>query len=229
MRFMPNNAIGRPSFDLNDDEISLVIDLLCQGAAEARPFVNKNMLEVPLTILVRKAMLRVKRKLSLSNIEVRGEQEILDIYSNDPSVQGRIDITLKFMHQFSDEDAYVGVECKRLADGNKSLNKLYVSEGVARFATGKYGSGHTVGMMLGYVQKLPSDKIVKEIDSQVQTAYGTQAKFAPAVPHSKALEIHTNSVPQGTGGHQIELTHIYVDMAIPLPTAALSPSGSVSV
>lgn len=214
MRFTPDNAVGRPSFDLDDDEIALVIDLLCRGAAEARTFVTNGMLEVPITILVRKAMLRVKRKLSLTNIEVRGEQEILDIYSDHPNIKGRIDITLKFIHQFSDEDAYVGVECKRLADGDKSLNKLYVTEGVSRFSTGKYAAGHPVGIMLGYVQKLPSGKIVEDINDRVQAAFGATAKFAPIVPHLKSLEIHKSSVPQGTSGHHIDLTHIYVDMAV---------------
>lgn len=212
MQLSPDFPVGRPSFDLSDDEVSIVADLLCLGAAEARTQLTAGMLEVPITTLVKKAMRRLKRQMSLTNLEIAGELELLDMNNDDPDVLGRIDITLKFLHQFGDEEAYVGVECKRVGDGKSTLNQRYITQGVSRFATGKYGAGHQWGLMFGYVLKLPETQLVESIDLGMRKTYGETALLVIAKAHAKSLLIRTSSLQQGSSAHIIKLMHIFVDM-----------------
>ena len=110
----PDVPYGSPAFALSDDQVATVLDLVCRGAYGARLDVSPGMLEVPVTIVVRKAIRRLKRTLGLTNLQLRGEHELENMATTDPSILGRIDITLQFLHQFGDEDAYVGIECKKL-------------------------------------------------------------------------------------------------------------------
>jgi hypothetical protein len=212
MQLMPDLPVGRPSFDLADDQLAIIVDLLCQGAALARNQLTSGMLEVPITILVKKAMRKLKRQLSLTNLQITGEHELLDSHNEDPAVAGRIDITFQFLHQFGDEEAYVGVECKRVANGVPDLNSRYVTQGVSRFATGKYGAGHPWGLMLGYVIKLPTTQLVAAIDTRIRKDYGETARLEIADPHAQSLAIWTSALIQGRATHIIKLMHIFVDM-----------------
>lgn len=213
MLLAPDLPIGEPSFDLSEDEIETVVDLTCQGAREARAYVTSGLLEVPITVIVRKAMRRVKNRLGLSNIEVRGEQEVDNMAANDPSLLGRIDITLKFLRQFGDENDYVAIECKRVGAGAKysRLNGCYVSEGVVRFVNGQYATGHAWGFMLGYVLEIPADKAMKSIDARLRKEYGEAAKLSPAADHSDALAVGESALFQVLGS-AIRIRHIFVDM-----------------
>lgn len=212
MRLTPEQPIGRPSFALSEDQLATVVNLLCVGAAEARQSVTPGMLEVPITTRVRKAMLRVKKTLGLTSLEIGGEFELLDPATANSEVEGRIDITLKFLHQFGDEEAYIAVECKRVAACNTALNRKYVTHGVERFVTGQYGRDHHWGMMLGYLLELPVSPVVDEINRRIEDAYGSTATLETISPHSQALSMHTGALLQGNKGHTIRLLHIFVDM-----------------
>lgn len=226
MRLSPDLPLGHPSFDLSEDQLATVVDLLCRGAANARPLMQPGMLEVPITYHVKKAMRRLKKDLGLSNLEITGEFELLDLSNDNPEVLGRIDIILRFQHQFGNEDAYLGVECKRVGCGESNLNNRYVTKGVERFAAGQYGAGHHWGMMLGYVLKLPSADIVKGIDARIRTTYGEAAKLDDLDPHASALSMHTSSLSQGLSGHIIRLMHIFVDTTPAAPIESLGTPAS---
>jgi hypothetical protein len=133
--------------------------------------------------------------------------------ANDPSLLGRIDITLKFLRQFGDEDDYVAIECKRVGAGSvhSQLNGRYVSEGVVRFVNGQYATGHAWGFMLGYVLALPAEKVVRSIDRRLRKTYGETARLLPAVGHPDALAIHDGALVQESGS-PIRLRHILVNM-----------------
>ena len=223
MQLSPDLPIGRPSFDLSEDQIATVIDLLCCGVAAARPLLQPGMLEVPITIHVKKAMRRLKKEFGLSNLEIMGEFELLDLSNNDPEVLGRIDIILRFLHQFGDEEAYLGVECKRVGHGESGLNQRYVTQGVDRFVTGQYATGHHWGVMLGYVLRLPTAAIVKGIDARIRTTYGEAAQLRDLDAHVEALSAHLGDLAQGTAGHVIRLMHVFVDTT---PAAAKSSAAS---
>lgn len=220
MHLWADRPFGRPSFDLSEDQLATVVDLLCRGVVAARPLLEPGMLEVPITIHVKKAMRRLKKELGLSNLEITGEFELLDLSNDDPEVLGRIDIILRFLHQFGDEEAYLGVECKRVGNGESALNQRYVTQGVDRFVTGQYATGHEWGIMLGYVLRLPSAALVKGIDARIRTTYGEAAKLHDLAAHADSLSIHSDEIKQGTGGHVIRLMHIFVDTTPAAPITA---------
>jgi hypothetical protein len=205
---------GVPSFDLAPDEIATVTDLICRGAREARSKVTTGMLEVPITVIVRKAMKRMKRELGLTNIEVGGEVEIDNMEAADPSILGRIDITLKFLRQFGNEEDYVAVECKRVGAGSSysTLNSRYVTQGAVRFVNGQYAVGHGFGFMLGYVLNLPVDAVVKTIDTKLRGDHGIAAALGGHFIHADALIINEGLMPRPDGS-SIRLRHLFVDMS----------------
>jgi hypothetical protein len=212
MHLAPDSPIGRPSFELSEDQLATVVNLLSVGTAEARKSVTAGMMEVPITTRVRKAMLRAKKALGLTNLEIGGEFELLDPTTTESEIEGRIDITLKFLHQFGDEEAYLAVECKRVAAGDTALNRKYVTQGVDRFVTGQYAQGHQWGMMLGYVLELPVSPIVDEINRRLKDKYGSTAALEAVSAYAESLSMHTGALAQGTAGHVIRLLHIFVDM-----------------
>lgn len=222
MHLSPDLPVGRPSFDLSEDQLATVVDLLCRGVAAARPLLQPGMLEVPITTHVKKAMRRLKKELGLSNLEITGEFELLDLSNDNPAVLGRIDIILRFLHQFGDEEAYLGVECKRVGHAESGLNQRYVTQGVNRFVTGQYAAGHHWGMMLGYVLRLPSAALVQSIDARIRATYGEAAKLDNLEAHTDALSKYTGELAQGTAGHVIRLIHIFVDMT---PAATIAAAG----
>ncbi|KFL28381.1 hypothetical protein [Brucella intermedia] len=217
----PDVPFGLPAFALSGDQIATVLDLLCRGCEEARPHLTPGMLEVPTTIVVRKAIRRVKKSLGLTNLQIRGEHELEDMASSDPTILGRIDITLQFLHQFGDEDAYVAVECKRVQAGDATLNGSYVTNGVERFATGKYAAGHDWGFMLGYVLALPASAVVDAVDTRIRKIYGESAGLTGETAHSLALAVLEGALTQN-GSHVIRLKHVFVDMVPAAPVASSS-------
>ena len=207
----PDRPYGKPAFELSDDQIATVMDLVCRGAHTARTRVTPGMHEVPITRIVRKAMKRVKKALGLTNLQIVGEHELDDMGTDDASIRGRIDIVLQFLHQFGDESAYVAVECKRLLPGDSTLNGRYVSQGVDRFATGKYAAGHRWGFMLGYMLAQPADDVFLFIDGRIREVYGEAAALQREPTHPQAVAVFAGFLVQD-GDHHIRLRHLFVDM-----------------
>lgn len=213
MRLVPDLPIGSPGLGLSEDEILTAINLICTGCMEACSSVHVGMLEVPINVVVRKAMRRVKQRLGLTNIQIGGEYELLNMESEGPDLTGRIDITLQYAHQFGDEDNCLVIECKRVAPDDSTLISKYVDEGVDRFATGKYSLGHGLGFMLGYVLRVPIGMLAARIDEKIQSRYGESARLSVVPPHRYSLSMHRGNVPQGNTS-RIVLIHIFVDMSV---------------
>lgn len=202
---------NRSSLGLSDMQVVTVLNLLCLGAANGRDAVKPGMREEDINRVVRKEIRRAKRSLGIGSLEVSGEREIDDSETRGPSIRGRIDIVLEFLQQFGDEDAYVGVECKRVAAGDSRLNSLYVTQGIDRFVTGRYCQGHRWAFMLGYVLVLPVSQIVTYIATRVESVYGISAVFRRTGCHPDALEVMENVLQQNSNS-MIRLKHIFVDM-----------------
>lgn len=207
----PRPRYGDPALALSDDQIETVVDLLCRGSHAAREDLTRGMSEPQISRIVRKSMRRVKQSLSIDEVEVQGEHELDNMRTSDPRVLGRIDITLQFRHQFGDEDAYVAVECKRVEAGNNRLNIRYVGEGMSRFESGQYSSGHEWGFLLAYVIALPASDVVDDIDTCVSRIYSHKAMLKAAKSHPLSLAILKSELKQGDH-HVIKLMHVFVDM-----------------
>ena len=67
---------------------------------------------------------------------------------------GRTDIKVLPWSHFCGSEAYFVIECKRV-DGSYALNRLYITEGVARFVEFplKYPSYYNLNIMFGYIVK----------------------------------------------------------------------------
>ena len=217
MSLLTRNApYGNPAFSLSEDQIATALDIVCRGASVARSDLTRGMLEVPITNVVRKAMKRVKRDLGLTNLQILGEHEIDDMATKEPTILGRIDIVLQFLHQFGDEEAYLAVECKRVRPGDTTLNGAYVKDGVDRFVTGQYSTGHEWGFMLGYVLALPWLPVIKYIDTRIRRSYGPTAGLVLEDDHPQAMAILSGVLLQ-RGLHRIRLIHALVDMGSAAP------------
>lgn len=111
---------------------------------------------------------------------------------------GRID--LSFHHAVKKTKGFFTIECKRLRVKSKSgtmklLAKEYVSDGLARFASGKYGEGRRTGGMIGYVMdgdfKLAmenvSDQVLAQMDvlgMPIQASLSAPSSVLPDHPWS---------------------------------------------
>ena len=71
-----------------------------------------------------------------------------------PAPDGLTDIPVFFSdirEKQHDHDPHAIIECKRVAETETDLCRLYVKKGVDRFRSGKYANRHTTGFMAGYL------------------------------------------------------------------------------
>lgn len=202
---------GVPSIVLSEDHIATAIQLVCCGAHDARQDLRPGMKERKITQLVRQSTLRIKRNLRLTGIQVLGEVEVDVSTTRGSKSQGRLDLMIQFFMQFGHEGEYLAVECKRVAAGNPALNRLYVKQGVQRFATGKYSKGQKWAIMLGYVLALPLNDVVKGIDEHLVRNYGSKARLQPAAGVAFALGVFDGNLKQGCKNDML-IKHVFVDM-----------------
>lgn len=78
---------------------------------------------------------------------------------------GRIDFKLIYDY---DQEAYFSIECKRVSATDGTLANLYVTQGVVRFTSGKYASGHDWAGMLAFVIDNNPTGAAKLINARVE-------------------------------------------------------------
>jgi hypothetical protein len=128
---------------------------------------------------------------------------------------GRTDIHVESWDKFKNVDDYYLIECKRI-DGTPSLNRLYVSEGVARFVVHppKYPSYHKRNIMLGYIVKaiVVGDNSKEIADIQSQTLTGVESSQFTLVTSDEEFYRYSCTYQSEHIG-QIELAHLFFDFA----------------
>ena len=80
---------------------------------------------------------------------------------------GLTDIPIYFLdivESCLDHDPHAVIECKRIAGSDRALCRLYVTEGIDRFVSGKYGHRHAFAFMCGYLQREDADSAVEGIN-----------------------------------------------------------------
>jgi hypothetical protein len=85
-----------------------------------------------------------------------------------PAPDGRTDIPLLVIEVFlksGEHDPHAIIECKRVAEGDSTLIREYVIEGVDRFCSGKYGKNHSRGFMAGYIMSGTPGGIVLQVNA----------------------------------------------------------------
>jgi hypothetical protein len=66
-----------------------------------------------------------------------------------------------------DSESYLGFECKKLENNDKSRLDDYIKGGICRFLTGAYSKKCSIGSMIGYIIDENIEKIASEIKSRV--------------------------------------------------------------
>ncbi len=128
----------------------------------------------------------------------------------DPARAPRIDITISW--DLFAEDAYLSIECKRLASDD--LARLYVVFGIDRFVRGYYGAKAQTGAMVGYLIRGTPGPVLERVNYHVRRAPAMGATHA--LMQSNAIgwintvfeSNHSRLPPHQT----IRLTHLFFDM-----------------
>lgn len=91
----------------------------------------------------------------------------------DSNPQGRADLQVFSIDEFRHRERYFTIECKRV-DGNLTLNRKYIDEGMRRFVgnTPKYTSYYKMNCMMGFIIKnIDIGKNVEGINGLLQSDY----------------------------------------------------------
>ncbi len=128
----------------------------------------------------------------------------------DPARAPRIDITISW--DLFAEDAYLSIECKRLAPDD--LARLYVVCGIDRFVRGYYGAKAQSGAMVGYVVSGAPTAVLARVNGQVEKAQsmGPRHTLVPADPIGWLSTVFTSNHPRSLPFQMIRLTHLFFDL-----------------
>lgn len=144
-------AVGTPNLGLQRAVVALSFRLFSVAWERliAADGVTSTDSEVAITGRLMVALMAAKRDTIGQSGWPRIEEQS-SIRSNDQSPKPDGIIDFKIIYSW-DEREYFGIECKRVAHGDRHLVRHYVDEGVLRFVQGKYAKGHSIGAMLGLV------------------------------------------------------------------------------
>ena len=132
----------------------------------------------------------------------------------DPAHAPRIDIVISW--DLLTEDAYLSIECKRLAPDD--LARLYVVKGIDKFVRGYYGAKAQAGAMVGYVISGTisgtSNAVLERVNAQVAraSAMGPGHTLTPADSIGWLSTVFASNHPRASPFQAIRLTHLFFDM-----------------
>lgn len=153
-----SGALGQQFIDIREERSSAILHILDAGweMVSESPEVHAGVDEVKITGHLRSGMrMALSAKVSpwckkmtvLPGTESRSSTDL-------SKPDGLTDIPIFFQdirEEYDEHDPHAIIECKRVAGDDAKLCRLYTTNGVDRFKSGKYGSHHTVGFMAGYL------------------------------------------------------------------------------
>ena len=128
----------------------------------------------------------------------------------DPAHAPRIDMVISWDPLTG--DAYLSIECKRLAPDD--LARLYVVEGIDRFVRAYYGAKAQAGAMVGYVISGTPNTVLKRVNAQVERAstMGPGQTLMPADSIGWLSTVFASNHPRPSPYQTVRLTHLFFDM-----------------
>ena len=135
----------------------------------------------------------------------------------------RPDFTCKIVNPFvSNRDAReicLHIECKRLGEApSKSwnLNKNYVKKGVVRFDSieHNYGKSAVSGIMIGYIESMLPDQILKEVNFYIKKYYGNGCPIMYKCTHGKVQKLYQQLKRKNILPMPFKLTHLWIDLKV---------------
>jgi hypothetical protein len=131
----------------------------------------------------------------------------------DGKPQGRTDLQVFSINEFRHRNRYFIIECKRI-DGNLTLNREYIDEGIRRFVgeSPKYKSYYKMNCMLGFIVRcINIAKNVEKINDLLQIDYAdihVQDYLCAGIIPNTYISSHNLK-----GNDLIVLTHAFVNCA----------------
>jgi hypothetical protein len=165
-------SIGKTFIDLAPEVTVAILKTLESGwkIAVKKTEVNTAAKEIAITECLRDGMRVALQSGDLpwrkSMIVLPGTESKSNVAATVPD--GRTDIPLMLIEVFlkwGEHDPHAIIECKRVAEGNATLVREYVTEGVDRFCSAKYGKNHSRGFMAGYVLAGSPDGVVLQLNA----------------------------------------------------------------
>lgn len=210
--------LGREFIELAPEIIAAILLTLFVGWDRIRDFadVNADAWEVPMTEHLRDGMRgELKTKgypwgktlVVLPGTESRSDTDVL-------IPDGRTDIPLMLIEVFlrtQEHDPHAIIECKRMSGTDTNLCREYVVEGMDRFRTGKYGSNHAVGFMVGYLLSGTDDEAADGVNKYLTR---TSRKVEHLAPSDICDEVSSwvSQHPRSAPSSPVRLHHAFLEL-----------------
>ena len=204
--------------DIGPDHVATILWTIRQGWKRARSQteVRPGTHEVRLTVCLRDGMVEALKarggvRAGPGMLVSMGTETVSHTGLGVPD--GRIDISIFFpaiLEARNDHDPHAIIECKRIAGNDSRLCREYVREGIDRFVTGKYGGGHSVGFMAGYLESGTADLAARGINRYFDRNGRRGERLGPAaVVHADRSSQHSR---RGAAG-ALDLHHAFLAFA----------------
>lgn len=157
-----------------------------------------------------------RNSIGYNTLMLRFDIEIPENYRKEKETHlGRMDIRVITPNFFNDSKDYYNIECKRI-DGSKTLNELFVKEGICRFVleNPKYLSYHNKNIMLAFVVKnIDIEKNIEKIN-QIQIK-NKDIKMIQELQkeNMNKIDYYLYKSSYLNEKRQIELSHIFYDLS----------------
>ena len=212
-------ALGSPaplarevSFDIERAVLQLVVDGFERW--QSGGFQRFGDYENHFTVRLVECMKEIRRERNMSLVPRYQHVEPTDDMRagwEDPARAPCIDMVISW--DSLTEDAYLSIECKRLAPND--LARLYVACGIDRFVRGYYGVKAQAGAMVGYVIRGTPGAALKRINAHVarSPAMGPNHTLMSAGAIGSISTVFESNHPRPLPFQAIRLTHLFFDIS----------------
>lgn len=182
------DILAAGTLDIGRDRLATILQTIRRGWDRVRQLseVRAGTPEVELNVWLRKGMTEAvepRKRGPGPRMRISMGTETL----SDDSIRvpdGRVDIAIDFpaiLEALQDHDPHAIIECKRVAGTDSRRCREYVTEGIDRFASGKYGGRHAVGFMVGYLESGTADLAAQGINRYLDFRGRSTEHLGPAV------------------------------------------------
>jgi hypothetical protein len=187
--FEQQPSIGQTFINLAPEVTAAILATLQRGwlIAKQRREVNASAGEIVITECLRDGM---REALNSGQLPWRRSMIVLPGTESrsEPATlvpDGRTDIPVMIIEVFfrsGQHDPHAIIECKRVAESDSALVREYVTEGIDRFRSGKYGKNHSRGFMAGYVVDGAPDGVVLKINAYLDKHARKPEQLSASIP-----------------------------------------------
>jgi hypothetical protein len=153
---------------------------------------------------------RLTRQTWSAEREHYNDDETIIEGEGDPDTAPRIDIIIKTWTADYEEIRFP-FECKRIADNNSNLIRLYVEKGIIdRYLTEKdYSAGRSWGGMIAYILHGNHSIIASKLNEQIDRQRNSSSEHLQIQnPVAQFRAVYSSSHPHPKKSHSLNITHL---------------------